>query len=430
MKALISLSLKNILSHRKKTIIAILAVASSFLSLCVFQAYIQDIKLIFETTYSERNMYGDIMIRKSNFHQLISSEEQEIISQFLRRHSKEIKSLVPELYYTGSITNGDNQFYFLGLAYDLDAGENLRGKNWKKNTIYGETLSKNSKPTDINLGSRISSYLRCYPKQNITIPIKKTGYFKKNIELICPTEWMNLTVTTKTGQLNSEDVKVVGVQDGLFKEIDERLVVTSLTFAQELLQSKDISFYALKLNSHTQYLEFKNAFANEVQKKFPGVLIGSWKDFDSGDFYKKTLSFLNLFRNFFTLVILCIGSLSVMATFYRLINERKKEIGILRSIGLKSSFIIKLFLLEIFFIAILGIVLGLISTSVISFIFNEIDIPYSIGMLTQPIAFNLSINFEVVILSAVVALSISMIFGAIPVIKAIRLRVIDILREE
>lgn len=429
MKSVISLAFKNIRSYRKKSFAAILAIASGFIALNLFQSYIFDTTLLFQSTYVERSMYGDVLIRKTKRYETMNTTEQAAVDEFLKKHATDIENHSRQLYFTGTANSGQSQFFYVGVGYDIENGLALRGANWQRNTLYGRSLSIASAESEISIGEGFAYQLGCLPEKKIVVPIEKRGYHHAEVAFNCPFDRLQLSTATTTGQVNAFDVKVIGIQDGLFKEVDDRLVNTSLSLAQKLTNSNSISYYSVKLKAEDDLSHLKEAFDLEIGKQFPELKFDSWKNFDIGDFYQQTISFLTLFRNFFSIIVISIGMLSVMATFYRLIHERRKEIGILRSIGLKNSFIVQLFLIESFVLSVLGISIGIVVSAAFAGIVNQIAVPYSLGMLTQPVAFAMTMNPSVVLFSSLVTAIVSMTFSLMPVYRVMKLKVVDILRE-
>lgn len=427
MKNLFLLALKNILNYKKKSFTAILSIASGFLAINLFQSYIYDVTLIFQSTYSERNMYGDILIRYPQRHLRISEADQLKIDSFLAENSAHLSGQMKNLYFSGSLNDGNQQTYFVGLGYDISAGESFRTEHWKKNALYGQSFDKNkASDNDILIGDGLSKNLNCQPDKKIAIPIQKNGYLKEPVSFKCPFNSLQISAATSSGQINAIDSKVIGIIDGLFKEIDDRYIVSSIDFAQKLLNTKEISYYSLKLHPTGSDLSLlKEKFSTlDIDKK---IEIKSWKDFDIGDFYQQSLSFLNLFKNFFSVVVIVITMLSVMATFYRLINERRKEIGIYRSIGFKNNYLYSLFLLESFLLALSGVVLGLLASVVLVIIVNSLSIPYALGMLTQPVAFNMTLNPSIIGFSCLIVVSSAIVFSYYPVHQSLKLKITEIL---
>lgn len=427
MRNILRLAFKNIMNYKRKSITAILLIASGFLSINLFQSYIYDVTLIFKSTYSERNMFGDILIRYDQRNLKISEQDQIKIDNFFTENNISATNYVKNLYFTGSINDGNQQTFFTGLGYQLISGEQLRTKHWKNNALYGESL--NPLITDRNeilIGDGLSKNLKCFPGKIIAIPIQKNGYQQKQVSFTCPFSSLQISATTQSGQINALDARVTGIVDGLFKEIDDRYIVSSLEMAQKLLNTKEISYYSLKWTGSLSDLEvLKNKFkVLEIDKK---IQFKSWKDYDVGEFYQQSISFLTIFKNFFSVVVIAISMLSVMATFYRLINERKKEIGIYRSIGFKNTYLYFLFLIESFLLALAGVLIGLIGSVLLVSIANFLSIPYALGMLTQPVAFNMTLNPSIIFFSSSIVIISAIIFSYFPVHKALSLKITDIL---
>lgn len=429
MKIIWSLAIKNILNHRKKSFSALLSIASGFIALNLFQSYIYDVTLLFQSTYAERHMLGDLLIRKNNRYETLDLNQQQRIESFLRENGDSVDTFSRHLHFSGTANTGERQLFFLGLGYELEKGEKLRGPHWHQNAIYGQSLTTTSSELEISVGEGFSYQMGCRPENKLTLPIEKRGYHHGQIGFSCPFERLQLAVSTHSGQVNAIDTKVIGIQDGLFKEVDDRLVTTSLALAQKIMNTQEISYYSVKLTIASHLEKLKDLFKTQVQTQEKELYLDSWKNFEIGEFYQQSLSFLTLFRNFFSMIVISIGMLSVMATFYRLIYERRKEIGILRSIGLNKTFIFKLFLLESFLLSLGGILIGLIVSIFISILINHLSISYYLGMLTQPIAFGMTMNLSVILFTSITTAFISLIFSLFPVYRAMKLKVVDILCE-
>ena len=88
--------------------------------------------------------------------------------------------------------------------------------------------------------------------------------------------------------------------------------------------------------------------------------------------------------------------------------SRVKEVGILRSIGVKRKDIYKMFMGEILSITLISSVPGLIVMSYILYTLSKISV------------LNIVINWYVVLISLVIILVFNTLFGLLPVYKTIR----------
>lgn len=100
------------------------------------------------------------------------------------------------------------------------------------------------------------------------------------------------------------------------------------------------------------------------------------------------------------------------------VSERKREIGIKKSIGASKSAIVGEFLAEAFLISTIGSLIGVILGLLLSYLGTGI-----IGM-------NLIVDWRTVILTVLFSVASGVVFGVYPSIKAAKLKPIIALRYE
>ncbi len=86
------------------------------------------------------------------------------------------------------------------------------------------------------------------------------------------------------------------------------------------------------------------------------------------DFQVKTFAFLEYFVGFG----LVVGALGMIIIAMRNVSERRREIGMMRAIGFKKRQIIGSIMLELFILAILGLLMGFINSLVLGWAFSNI----------------------------------------------------------
>lgn len=120
-----------------------------------------------------------------------------------------------------------------------------------------------------------------------------------------------------------------------------------------------------------------------------------------------------------TIVALLASALGVMTTMTTSVIERKKEIGLMKSVGAENQKIVALFLSEATIIGIIGGILGYI----IGFVLSQI-----IGMSV----FNTTISsrFEVLPIAIGISIGVSLLASILPVRKAIKVEPAIVLRGE
>ena len=88
-----------------------------------------------------------------------------------------------------------------------------------------------------------------------------------------------------------------------------------------------------------------------------------------------------------------ISVLSVINTLIKIIKERSREIGTLRSIGFKSTQVMKMFIYETLLLSFIGAIIGFVMSIVLTILLNSMHIRYKAGMLSEPVLFRISFSW-------------------------------------
>ena len=172
-------------------------------------------------------------------------------------------------------------------------------------------------------------------------------------------------------QLRDDNLKLGGTMEifggkfykivGVFAPPSGSRIKMSLAAMQAALESPDKCTYILvKIKDG----ETPDAVAARINQQLPGNKVNLTRDLviDAADRFPglktalRVLVFLGAF----------VSTIFVLLSMYTTITERRKEIGILKSLGASKSFIVSTIESEAFLIGILGIVLGLLVSFLVS----------------------------------------------------------------
>ncbi|PWR70401.1 ABC transporter permease [Methanospirillum lacunae] len=134
------------------------------------------------------------------------------------------------------------------------------------------------------------------------------------------------------------------------------------------------------------------------------------------------ISSLNLINNIMTLVSLIVASVVVFIVTYINIINRKKQIGILKAIGIRKQIIVGSYLLQVLFQCTCGIVTGILMLNGIRFILTVNKVRFPMGYLTP------EINFESLGVSIILLCLVSLISGYIPARQVTNEEILDAMR--
>jgi ABC-type antimicrobial peptide transport system permease subunit len=137
------------------------------------------------------------------------------------------------------------------------------------------------------------------------------------------------------------------------------------------------------------------------------------------------MDLMSIFRNFVVIVILVISTLSVFNTLIKIIKERTREIGTLRSMGFTTKQVRRLFLLETFFLSFLGTGIGVITSVLLTVALNFVGITYKAGLLSQPVAFRISFSGAAYLVAFSILISVSFVACLISTRESLSKKVIE-----
>jgi putative ABC transport system permease protein len=196
-----------------------------------------------------------------------------------------------------------------------------------------------------------------------------------------------------------------GIRTGIFISekafLEKNVPLTASVYRFQVKENQDLE----SLNKNLQ---------KEFNKDFAQITILSLQLNLIGDIFN---SILKIFESFLLFgLIVGIAGLSVIA--YRTIFERRQQIGMLRALGFTSPMVSVGFLIEFASMAFFGILIGIISGGLSSYIFVRSG--------ENPIAFNFP--WKDVLYISLIAFFVSVIFTLFPLYKVSKLKPVEAIR--
>lgn len=418
MNSLLKIALRNVVLHWRQSLAATISLAAGLISLVMFQGYMKDVERIYQESFRSRMMWGDVVVENINLRHAegraepwkyaVTPPEQEFVQKFFDQYKDKIDAYNRFLSISGLITNGKTSTIFRGYGYDLIEGEKTRAPDWSWNALYGSPLKA---PHTALLGQSLGKILGCVPDRKEKVMNAVAGYKAEVRPFHCSSPDVQLNITTPEGQLNAVDLQVVGLVDALYKDIDDKFLTTSLEDAQTLMNTKNISYITVKFLQKGTYIDaIIEDFNAQAQKAGLEQRMVRWENHIVGEMYVRTMSLLGVFRNFVVSIIVAIAALSIFNTMMKLVKERTREIGTLRSIGFLPKQILYIFVSEAMTLSFIGGVIGSLIAVVGTFILNGVGIVYKAGVLVEPVPFRILISpnlyvFSFIFLSLLAAMT-------------------------
>jgi len=255
----------------------------------------------------------------------------------------------------------------------------------RKKVLIGYDVA-NSKDFDkrINVGSKIKINGQDFEVIGI---IKKSSSFQINIVYLIPKEDLEQVLGIK----NEYDLIVAEVEDkDKIQEVSEA-IKTELRNLRNLKEGED----DFTVETPLQTLASVNTILNIINIVIAGI---------AG-------------------ISLVVGGIGIANTMYTSILERRKEIGIMKSIGAKNSDIAWIFLIESGLLGLVGGIIGALMGLSLAFLGAQLA-NHALGQSL----FKVSISYGLVLGSIFFSFAIGTLSGVLPAIQASKTNVVDALR--
>jgi putative ABC transport system permease protein len=395
-------ALRNLKRHWRQSTAAILSITAGFFALSIFGGYLDFTEAQVFYSVSERMMYGDVLIEKKGAWSpqgrsepgdfQMGKAEQDFLKDTLDSLS-EVRAWSRSLRVSGLASNPDLSWPFVGIGYDLSKGGQIRGPGWYWHTAYGTPLEEAKTPAVV-MGVSLGEVMGCLPLSNKMVVRVLRGYAEAvDRPFKCKYPDIQFTSSTATGQMSVVDLPVAGLFYAGQKEFDVRFLFMPLEQAQSLAHTDKISFVSLGLKEPEKIKEFVKKLQSLCDQKGLNLLVQDWRDHVYvGDNYRRIMGLLGVYRNFLTLIIMVIATLSVLNTMVKIVKERTREIGTWRSIGYKNIQIVQIFVAEATLLGLLGCLMGAVSCLIITYAINHGGLWYKAGMFSEPIPFNIGVS--------------------------------------
>jgi len=226
-----------------------------------------------------------------------------------------------------------------------------------------------------------------------------------------PGDTVKVVATSTSGLLNDARFVVTGIFHTGTAEFDNRVFRIQLRPAQRLVKTNRVELISLELRDLSDW----TSVAQAVEQRFPNLEATSFAVLDK-IFYQHSVDWLKAQFSVVQIIILAIVLLGIFNTVSTSVLERKQEIGNLRANGESVFSIMRLFLIESAFLAIIGSVIGIALSAIALTIFADqgILMPPGPGMTRQflvSFTFVWPMVFYTMALSTVAALLASFFAG-------------------
>lgn len=314
------------------------------------------------------------------------------------RQDRRVRNTLATVEFSGLITNGDKSTIFVGEGVEPELFQ-VRGPSMRLDAgrLFGVAYSDDG--AQALVGRSLADNLKVGVGDGLT-----------------------LMSTTVDGALNAIDVTVRGIVSTGVPELDSRLVMTRITDAQRLLNSDRITRLGVYLNDSAQ----ADAFFNSLEAQYPQLGITAWHE--RAFFYTSVRNLYNRIFGVMGLVILAMVGFAVFNTASMSVMERTREIGALAAMGTRRGEILRLFLMEAGLIGLLGSLVGLLLSGLLSLglMVFEVQMPPPPGQ-TEGYPLQVYWSGEMAVISSAIVVVLAALASGVATFRGVRKPIVEAL---
>lgn len=446
---LIKTAITNLLRHKSRTILTILGVVVGCCSVVIMVSFGVGMRISQDEMLSQM---GDLSIIEV----YTNSDNVKMTSDIVNKMSKikNVAAINPKMsldnisvtIYAGSDKRYENQYAnVVGLkseAIDKFGYEVIEGKNLSSSPMevlvgqyFAYIFFDTQRPDGFNT---IDYWSALYGDEGEEMPKPYINPLNTTFQIT-----LGDTSSSATSKTLTKEFKVVGIikddyskgyetTEGLiFRDEDLQKLIKEYNQLNNISQAKELTYNQIyvKANSIDNVADIEDEIKN---MGFNTYSLESIREPMEKDLRQKQFMFAGL-----GVVSLFVAALGIMNTMIMAISERKKEIGVMKSLGCFINNIRSIFLIEAGFIGLIGGIAGSLISLIISAIINVVSTETEItgwSTLIQVLLYNTDRVSVVPVWLAISAIFFSVLIGVLsglyPANNAIKISALEAIRAE
>jgi putative ABC transport system permease protein len=429
------IALRSVRKNWRHSAGAALAVAVGFAAITLFDGYLSDFEGKLKDMLEERFMMGTLLVEGHGASAAMSrarseavylhAAEQAFLDGYLAAHADEVVVRVRSLFIGGIASSGRASTPFAGWGYDPVEGAALR-RRFAWDAWNGRPL-RDAGPDAVLLARGLAGLLDCDPVGTTPafgadgLPIPEERPFR------CKRPRVQLIGSTSSGQVNAVEPTVAGLLDAGRKEMDLLMVSMPLALAQRFRNAADLSMVSILLRDPSRAEPFARDLMAAAAARGLAIDAMPWQASYFGEQYRQGMGVLRTFRGLMSIVVAAIAAMAILTTMIKVVDERTREIGTLRSLGFLRRQVTALFALEAAFLSAGACAGGLLVTLAVTALVNGAHVTYDTGIMANPIPLGVAADPRDWLRVAASLVAIAVASAWIPAHRAARRRIPDAL---
>lgn len=380
----VKFAFRNLKRHYSRTVVTIFTISLGFVALGILGGVVTNIFSRLKGQAIVVEKLGHITIAKKGFfdnHKIhpenyifTKNELNEVLK--ISEEFPEIRIATPRLSIFGMANNGISNTIFLSEAIEPLADSILQTTVIDgRSKTRGATTISNTQDNLVAIGSELANNLNLKIGDNLT-----------------------LFTNTIDGMANAVDVEIEKIYNTGNPATNDKFILTNLKLIQELYDTNGADRIVLLLEDETKIQSIKTALIPLLQSKGIEIEAKPWDELSL--FYSRVTKMFGIIFRVLTVIISVVVLLTLLNTMQMSVNERTREIGTLRAVGMTKSKIIKVFVIEAVIISILGALFAMPLLYLVKFILDNMNITFIPPVGSAPVPITLIFKVKNILLVA------------------------------
>lgn len=396
------IAVRNLLKNKTRTMLSILMISGAMVAMIVFRGYVLKTLDIVETVIVN-GQYGHLQIGKKNYWDLSAEtraqsliNDPKVLEKKLEAHPQ-VDFVSQRLTFFGLVSTESlsESGYFIGIDV-------AKEKHFSQGVhiMQGEILTAKNKGSVI-IGNLLAQRMRLKPGDEITI-----------------------VSNTLDKVINAIDLKVAGIFTTGTEEFDRLSCFIHLEDAQNILQTSGAEHLRISLKTMDSLSKIRDDFNREYDGE--SLRVKSW--YELSDLFRKVEIFYNTQTGIMYFILMFIVGLGMMNTFSMSLTERIGEIGTLRALGQTRASLFIQFMVESFYLCVVGLVVGLLVSFFMIAGINAAEIFTEIPGASVPVQIEVGFYWNVVLTVCLIITVVVHAFTVFLINRFIRMNIVEALR--
>ena len=406
---------RNLRRHALRTAIALLAVASVVIIVIFSRGFVKGLTESSFRLYID-NMFGHVRITTEEYalrevllpldltiDGFSSAGASTMVDELEQLDA--VRYVMPRIRFGAMASVNDDMIRMMGVGIDVDR-ERIHG-SMAEDIIAGSMIESGN---EILVGSGLMNDLGAEVGDRVT-----------------------LVFSDSFQSLRGRTFRITGVRNTGVSDLDDALFYLPLETVQDMLWLDDEVVEMLVFTSsadHTEMLlgEVQQLIDDRGAKHYQAV---QW---NRADPFIEMYSEVDNMMMMAYLLFVIMGTIVVVSTLTMIVRERTAEIGMMSALGLSSREIMRVFLLEGFFIGVIGSFIGTLLGGMITLYYSQAGLyveafhqfTSEADILIQPV-FYPTFSFENLLFSFIMGTVVVTLASFLPASKAAKLEPVDAL---